>query len=253
VNVDAPSSMMAKAFLANADQFLQRGDIVLSRSRTLQSWAIRFATGSDFSHAALVFLVPKHELGFNSTFLLESTSRGVGLAKLEDYVAKGRGKIDLVVLRLEGEGFDDDYFRRVRGVMLDRINAGYDYWQVARLALSFLFGMRLGVATVMKGRKGSMQEAVRKTTRRAMKWVPPQFICSGFIQYGFVKAAATPEQAEAALFRDDISVNDSNLLLAITPDDIARSSKLKWRYAIRRGRAKPVKNLDEAKRFISSG
>lgn len=243
--------MTAKAFLADANLYLRRGDIVLSRSRTLQSWAIRFVTGSAFSHAALVFLVPKHELGFNSTFLLESTSRGVGLAKLEDYVAKRGGKTDVVVLRLEGQGFDEDYFRRVRGVMLDRINAGYDYWRVVRLALSFVFGVRLGLATVLHGRKKSMRDAVKKTTRLAINWVPPQFICSGFIQYGFVKAAATPEQAEAALFRDGMSVSDSNVLLAMTPNDIARSTKLTWRFAIRRGWSKPVSDHDQAMDFIS--
>ena len=89
-----------KAFLEGADQYLKRGDIVLSRSPNFTSWLIRSATGSAFSHAALVFLVPQPELGLRNTFLLESLGAGVGLANLRDYVSGRHPQSEIAVLRL---------------------------------------------------------------------------------------------------------------------------------------------------------
>jgi hypothetical protein len=245
--------MRVKQFLALPEQKLHRGDIILSRSPTLSSWLIRKATGSFFSHAALVFLVPQPEEGFNSAFLLESTSAGVGLSNLQSYVGGRRPQADIAILRLEGEGFDEGYFKKVRGLMLDHVKAGYDYGRVLNLGLSLNFGARLWWSRMSKGGKGSMREAIRRTRKRLIKWVPPQFICSGFIQYGFVEALRREDRpASAALFKEGLSEFDRDGILAVTPDDIAQSPKLTWKYVVRRGWVYEVTDYPQAQKIISS-
>lgn len=250
----APSfPMSVKSFLALREGGLNRGDIVLTRSRTLSSRAIRWFMGSEFSHAALVFFVPQPEENLDNAFLLESVSSGVGLANMSSYVARRSGT-DLVVLRLEGEGFDEAYFKRVRGLMLDHVKSGYDYSQIIRIGLSLLFGVRLVGSRIRKGKDMSMQEAVHATKRRRMKWLPPQFICSGFIQYGFVEALLREDgDPEPALFNDRVSVSDNDALLAVTPQDIATSPKLSWKFALRNGRVHKISTAVQGLRIISGG
>lgn len=244
--------MPVEKFLRHADLFLLRSDVILSRSPTLSSWLIRLGTGGFFSHAALVFLVPKPEEGFTNTFLLESVSAGVGLANLREYVDRKRGHSDLVIRRLNAPWFSDPLRSQVRGLMLDHVNAGYDYGIVLRLALSILFGFRLGLSRVAKGQDGSMADAVEKTHRRRRRWVPPQFICSGFVQYGFAEALRRNKlRAADVLFRPGISPTDSSAMLAVTPEDIATSDRLDWLYAITRGKVYQVASYDEVKRIIS--
>lgn len=244
--------MRVKPFLEANEPFLHRGDIALTRSPTWSSWAIRMATGGYFSHAALVFLVPQPDDGFNNAFLLESTSAGVGLANLISYVGGRRPHADVAILRLEGPEFDDTYFKQVRGLMLDHVKTGYDYGRVFNLGLSLNFGFRLGWSRLSKGGTGSMREAIRRTRRRYIKWVPPQFICSGFIQYGFAEARRrTGRSALPVLFKTDLSESDKDGILAVTPDDIAHSRKLKWKYVIRRGWVHEVSGYDEAQKIIS--
>jgi hypothetical protein len=65
---DLKFPMTAKQFLANAEHYLQRSDIILSRSPTFTSWLICATTNSPFSHAALVFLLPPTENGLTTPF-----------------------------------------------------------------------------------------------------------------------------------------------------------------------------------------
>ena len=246
-------SIAVSLFLGRGQNDLQRGDIVLSRSKTLMSRLIRFVSGSEFSHAALVFLVPRYEEGFTSTFVLESTRRGVGLAKLEDYVDRKTGHSDVVILRLMGKGFDEAYFKRVRGLMLNHINAEYDYWRSLRLGLSLIFGVRLGWNLLHREQGDAMREAIRQTKRnRKLKWIPPEFICSGFIQYGLVKAARLAVQKRAALLKDGVDYRDENALLGVTPEDLARSPKLTWCWAMTKGRVMRVSDYEQALAFMKN-
>ncbi len=245
--------MTVARFLRHADQLLLRSDIVLSRSRTFSSWLIRMGTGGFFSHAALVFLVPKPEEGFYNTFLLESVSSGVGLANLRDYVDRRRGHNDMVILRLNAPWFDDYMRTQVRGLMLDHVKAAYDYRRVFRLALSMLFGLQLGWSRVSKGGEDSMKDAVQKTHRRKTRWVPPQFICSGFVQYGFVRAATRAHKSvRRVLFREGLDPKDMSGILAVTPEDIATTEKLDWLYVITRGMVHKAAGYEEAKRILLS-
>lgn len=57
----------------------------------------------------------------------------------------------------------------------------------------------------------------------------------------------------AAIFNKNISSDDRLGLLAISPEDIAKSEKPKWLYAIRRGWVYEVASFAEAKQIISGG
>jgi hypothetical protein len=243
-------AISAKQFLAEASNHLKIGDIVLSRSPTLSSWLIRWAIGAEFSHAALVFLVAQPEEGFNSTFLLESVSSGVRIVNLRDYIGGRKPHADVAVLRLEGDGLTESYFKKVRGLMLDHVNSGYDFNRVMRLGLSANFGMRLGWSVLARGKSEGMREAIMRTRRRLHKWVPPQFICSGFIQYGLAKAAELMNISTNVMLKEDVSRNDRDAILAVTPDDVARSERLKWRYVIRRGFVHDVVSYQDALRVL---
>jgi hypothetical protein len=244
--------MRVNQFLDEPQPFINRGDIILSRSATLSSWAIRTATGGYFSHAALMFLVPQPDDGFNNAFLLESTGNGVGLANLRSYVGGKRSHADVAILRLEGSQYTEQYFKKVRGLMLDHVKAGYDYGRVLSLGLALNFGARLGWSVLSKGGSESMREAIRRTRKRQINWIPPQFICSGFIQYGFVEALRRDGlSAEPVLFKDTLSEFDRDGILATTPADLANSSKLTWKYAIRRGWVHDVRSYSDARRVIS--
>lgn len=243
-------AITVKSFLLNAEQNLRVGDIILSRSTTAMSWIIRWATGSAFSHAALVFLVAHPDEGFNSSFLVESTRDGVGLANIRDYIAGRKPQSEIVVLRLEGEQFNEAYFKKVRGLMLDHVKSGYDFGRVMRMGLSALFGLRLGWFTLSKGQHRSLEHAISSTTRRLHKWVPPQFICSGFIQYGLAKAAEQRGITANVMLKDGLSPGDKDGILAVTPEDVARSPRLTWRFAIRRGYVYPVESYDEALKLL---
>lgn len=249
---DKQFPMPVGRFLAEAEKHLNRGDIVLSRGNTLSSRLIRRATGGFFSHAALVFLVPQPEEGFSNTFLVESVSSGVGIASLKGWIAGRRPIADIAIVRVEQPGLDEDYFRQVRGLMLDYVKSGYDYSRAFRLGLSFLFASRLGWFSMKEGGRTSMRAAIRQTRSRPVRWVPPQFICSGFIQYGYVAALARRgEEASRVVFKDGLSELDRDGLLATTPEDIARSDKVTWRFAVRRGWVHQVKDYASARRVIS--
>jgi hypothetical protein len=244
--------MRVSRFLDEPLPFINRGDIVLSRSPTLSSWAIRKATGGYFSHAALMFLVPQPDDGFNNAFLLESTGNGVGLANLRSYVGGKNPHADIAILRLEGSQYSENYFKKVRGLMLDHVQAGYDYGRVLNLGLALNFGARLGWSVLSKGGPGSMREAIRRTRTRRLNWVPPQFICSGFIQYGFVEAMRRDGlPVDPVLFKESLSEFDRDGILAVTPEDVANSTKLAWKYVIRRGWVHQAASYGEARKIIS--
>ncbi len=242
------------AFLANAEQYLRKGDIILSRSPTVISWVIRKATGSPFSHAALVFLVREPEEGYKNTFLLESTGQGVGLANLRHYITGRKPAAEIAILRLTDPDLTPQFFNHVRGMMLDHVQADFDYNRIVRLGLSLVFGARLGLAKISKGPKAAMQNAVERTSKRIMKWLPPQFICSGFIQYGLVKAAVDAGiDPSRVILRDGLHADSGDELLAVTPDDVAASQKLQWLYVARRGWVYETKSRERAIEVISGG
>jgi hypothetical protein len=232
--------MRVGAFLKDADRHLNRGDILLSRSPTFASRMIRFLSGSTFSHAAMIFLVPQKEEGFENTFVIESLFEGVGMASLDGYV-NGKHPIEEVgVLRLQGKEFTSSYFKLARGLLLNELHKPYDYHRLFLIALNVLFGLHLAARRVQR------KVAVVK------RWMPRQFICSGFIQYGLFQAAELKGlDTSKVILKNGQTSPSADEMLAVTPEDLLTSEKLTWRFVIRRGWVYRVDTQEEAKLIIS--
>lgn len=251
-----------------AGDFLERADVVLTRrDYDLSSYLIRLATRSPFSHAAMVFTGPQFEAGFSSTFIIEAGTSGVDLTNIRDYIADKSSFI--AIKRFRKPWFDQAKQSRVRGLLLDKIKASYNYWAITRIVRNIWFGVQRQV----QGKEKTIE------TYRESDWQPPNdYICSGLVQLGFVegviefiRAGALPASAlkevvfnpEAAsrlpdpedwqyldpqsqiataeLFRDQNSVE----LEAVTPHDLAVSDKLEWLYFIRDGLVYKISSYDE--------
>ncbi len=227
-------------FLEEADKHLHRGDILLSRSPTPASRMIRFFSGSTFSHAAMVFLVPQLKEGFENTFVIESLFEGVGVASLASYVS-GKHPIEEVgVLRLEGREFTQSYFKLARGLLLNELHKPYDYHRLFLIALNVLFGLHLAA------------RRLRRKVAVVKRWMPREFICSGFIQYGLYQAAEKMGlDLNKVVLKNGETNPTADEMLAVTPEDLMKSEKLTWRFVIRRGWVHEVKDYREAQKIIS--
>ncbi len=238
--IDVKFPMRVGHFLEEADKHLQRGDIILSRSPTLASRMIRILSGSTFSHAAMIFLVPQKEEGFENTFVIESLFEGVGMASLDGYVS-GKHPVEQVgVLRLEGRDFNQSFFKLARGLLLNELHKPYDYHRLFLIALNVLFGLHLAA------------RRVRRKVAVVKRWMPRQFICSGFIQYGLYQAADLKGlDTSRVILKNGQTSPSTDEMLAVTPEDLSTSEKLSWRFVIRGGWVHRVSNYDEVKLLIS--
>jgi hypothetical protein len=232
--------MRVGAFLKQADKHLRRGDILLSRSPTPASRMIRILSGSAFSHAAMVFLVPQKQEGFESTFVIESLFRGVGIASLDAYVSGRHAIEEVAVMRLEGKNFTESFFKLTRGLLLNELNKPYDYHRLFLIGLNVLFGLHLAA------------RRVRRKVAVVKRWMPRQFICSGFIQYGLYQAAEQKGLDTATVILKNGQIDPTaDEMLAVTPEDLLTSEKLTCRFVIRRGWVYSVENPEEIKLLIS--
>lgn len=251
-----------------AGEYLERADVVLTRRDwDISSYLIRLATKSPFSHAAMVFTGPQFEQGYSSTFVIEAGTGGVDLTNISDYIADKSTFI--AIKRFKQPWFDQAKQSRVRGVLLDKIKASYNYWAIGRIFKNLWFGVQRQV----RGKEKTI-EAYRKND-----WRPPNdYICSGLVQLGFVEAVVEyikagklpisalkevvfhevaasrlpepadwqyldePTQKESAVIFEQQNLVE---LEAVTPEDLARSDKLEWRYLIREGRVHKISSYDD--------
>lgn len=125
-----------------AGKYLNRADVILTRrSGDLASWIIRWATNSLFSHAAMVYTAPPFDEGLSETFVIEAGTGGVDLTKLSDY-ARGDNADYVAIKRLRPKPwFNAARQARVRGVLLDKIKACYDFWTIWKIARNVGFGV----------------------------------------------------------------------------------------------------------------
>lgn len=237
-----------------AGNYLLKSDVVLTRRDwDVGSYLIRWFTSSPFSHAALVFTGPD-DAGIDNTFVIEAGTSGVDLTKLSDYLDDKSSF--LVIKRFKREWFDPPKQSRVRGVLLDKIKATYNYWAIGRIVRGVWFGAQ----NAMQGKEKTIE------TYREQEWSPPsEYICSGFIQIGFVEtvlqyiragtlpptalkevvfhreaASRLPDPGDwsyldtestettAAIFKEQ----NFSELESITPEDLATSEKLEWLYIV---------------------
>jgi hypothetical protein len=258
------------AFPMTIDEFLDgghlsRADIVLVRGTSLFSRAIRFATRSPFSHAALVFLIPDLETGFERTFLIEAVPKGIKITGIADLVGAGpvgNPHKSIAVLRFERPWFGEEIQKLVRGRMLDFVRAGYDWSTIFGILWSLIRGAAFGGE--------QFRAAVRRSLERQYQKrhvVPANFICSGLVQYGFLRTIFDLSDKEGsvipigdvvdAIFNPRLTgVDPGDIilgspealaeLLATTPDQISRAPSLVWKYAIAKGQVHAVASRDEA-------
>ena len=263
--------MPVEDFLAG--KYLERADVVLTRRAwDVASWAIRWATNSPFSHAAMVFTGPQFESGYTSTFVIESGTSGVDLTNLRDYIADKSAFI--AIKRFKQPWFDEAKQSRVRGLLLDKIKASYNYWAIGTIARNLWFGVERSVS--------GDQKTMRRFRER--KWdAPTEFICSGLVQIGFVEAAleyikagtlpptalnevvfekeaatrlperedwgyldAESSKTTAVLFRKQ----NFDALQSVTPEDLAASEKLEWLYFIKNGLVYKVTSYADVRKLI---
>jgi hypothetical protein len=259
--------MSIEQFLAGGH--LRRSDVVLVSGDAALSRVIRYMTDSPFSHAALVFLIPQHDKGFEHSFVIEAVRQGVDLRHLSDLLAHDAQRRGTAVsfLRLEAPWFDEEVRSTVRGRMLDFIQAGYSFGTMLSIALAILRQRLLGrPERVAEALAGALQRAHARN-----RVAPASFICSGLVQYGFLRtfrdlaegprSRLRPEDVLHGLFNprlaeqaqggqlglDDMLVEPGiSTLLSTTPDEISRAPQLAWKYVATRGQVHAVSSRDEA-------
>ncbi len=257
-----------------AGKYLEMSDVMLTRrSGDIASSVIRWATNSLFSHAALVYTSPPFDPGLSETFVIEAGTSGVDLTNLSDY-ARGDNANFVAIKRLKSATwFDAKRQARVRGVLLNKIKARYDYWTIWKVARNIWFG----VQTKMSSKQKTVE------TYRKNDWTPPnEYICTGLVQIGFVETVVeaikrgevSPEALRDVVFTKDaekylpapgqwkylgedakdtaINFRDilSDELFAVTPEDLAQTDKLQWLYLIKDGKVHKVNSYADVLKVV---
>ncbi len=244
---------------------LRRADIVLVRGTNLFSRAIRFATRSPFSHAALIFLIPDSQSGFERTFLIEAVPKGIKITGIADLVGSGPvgdPKKSIAVLRFERDWFDEKIQKLVRGRMLDFVRAGYDWSTIFGILRSLVWGAAFGAEQFRAIVRSTLEKGYERK-----RIVPANFICSGLVQYGFLRTIFDLSDKDGtvipigdvvdAIFNPRLTGIDPGEiiagspealaeLLATTPDQISRAPSLAWKFVVAKGQVHSVANRDEA-------
>jgi hypothetical protein len=204
--------------------------------------------------------------------VIEASTAGVDLTNLRDYIADKSSF--LAVKRFKKEWFDEPKQSRVRGLLLDKIKADYNFWALGHIARNIWFG----VERSMRGDKEAIQ------TFRERDWTPPnEYICSGLVQIGFVEAvleyiksdqlppsalrevvfqrvaaSRLPEKDDWQYLDPEASKTTANLfrnqnfdaLESVTPEDLALSDKLEWLYMIKNGLVYKADSYDDVRKVI---
>jgi len=166
---------------------------------------IRLSTNSQWSHAALLYLMNDPREGFDNMFVLEAMNgAGVRVVSWKGEVTP-YDKFAVGIRRLQLDWYKESayeaashdpkdpenidgiwYLRRVRGMALDQINAMFDEGTIGELTalyverlagqykLPFLFKIAAWFVQLIRGR-GQADPT-------------PRFICSGLVQYSFFAA-----------------------------------------------------------------
>jgi len=197
---ERPPKQAPGATLTDAEVLgmLNRADIILTHGSGPADFLIRWGTGSYWNHAAIVFLLKDQAQGYLNTFVLEAESpHGVDVHPIDKYVDKkdqDKKHPDLAILRFPDSALPPgrrvEFVRRVRGLVLEQIDAKYGHCTILQIVEKILgpFGWLL------------------KPVIRAMKVVTGlnrpkainDFICSSVIQYAYCRACfgADPDKGD---------------------------------------------------------
>jgi hypothetical protein len=221
-------------------------DVILRENKDpkeLFAHMIRFASGSKWSHSAIVYLLSDPYRGFNNTFLVQATTKGIDIASWRNEVVPferftvgiKRPRLDWYMeTPYEASHHDPDdrndahgiaYLRHVRGIAVDQINGLYDHKTVYELTA--LYAERVAKRRLQS--VPQIADAADAVANFFKKWDEREtsatailrFICSGLVQYSFFEALrrriindlAIPAHRKAAehnlsnmhrvIFRDD--------------------------------------------------
>lgn len=239
--------------------WLEPADILLMRQRSsLFARLVRLLTGSFFSKAALVFLVPHREKDFDTPFVIEAAFEGVELTDLRAFVLSQEKRFVIAVKRFEADWFATEERHLVRGFMLNHIKAGYDYGKLLDNLWSSLRGAQFFFLRIILG----PHWAFRQLTKRRPAERLNKFIGPGFVQWGYWEMTkflvdaqlAPPGHLDQVVFREQlfeerekgkITAFEEDDLLGVTAEDMAKSPRLAWKYAIVAGRVYEVSTEQE--------
>lgn len=252
-----------------AGPYLEASDILLMRQRS--SWFARLnriLTRSYFSKAALVFLVPHREQDFNATFLIEATFSGVDLTDLASFFAAKERQFVVAVKRLDVPWFEQEERNLVRGFMLQHVHAGYDYGQLFENLASSLDRSRFVLLRFLLG----PARALRAITRTRDPNKLNRFVGPGFVQWGFVETArfligqgllSEAAMADVLFHRRLLASHREGMaaegtapqftdedVLGVTAEDLAKTPKLAWKYAIVDGEVYEISSEADFKKII---
>jgi hypothetical protein len=255
-----PRSPVARAILEDASDPLRRMDIFLTRNRgSLVNRLISWSTRCYWSHAAVTFLIPHPDMGFQNAFVMESSGPGVDVQKASKYFDHA-DLYDFAIVRFNPPWFDEEICRDARGRLIENIDAQYDRGRILAIAYHLLFRRPMHAA-------GLVRDRYRKRNRPHKRWIAPpnEYICSGFVSYAFYEAAWRLDEKDGgarwkeALFHpafaavDPDSVSDDaidQLVLSTSPADIARSDRVDWKWVVLGGEAHRVSSRREADEWV---
>ena len=192
---------------------LDVADIVLRANqdpKEIFAHLIRFATDSSWSHCALVLLLSNIKRGYNSTFLIESMTRGVRLADWRKTIVPYK-QYTVGIKRLSLDWYAETpyeqarhsprdpedahgaiYLRRVRGLALDQVNSRYDQNAIFELTALYIQRIVRRHLPILPWIAQLARIAANFFRQRSVSKAPPgeleQFICGGLIQYSFFEA-----------------------------------------------------------------
>jgi hypothetical protein len=199
---ESPPRPVAAAALTDADVLgmLNRADIILTHGRSLTDWVIRWGTKSYWNHTAIVFLLKDEALGYLNTFVLESESpHGVDVHPIDKYLNnkdQNKKHPDLAILRFPDSalpaGRRVEFMRRVRGFVLEQIDATYGHSAILQNAQTILGPLGWLLKPVIR----AMKVATGLNRRKAIN----DFICSGVIQYAYCRACFGADPATGGLW-----------------------------------------------------
>lgn len=235
---------------------LELADIVLFRRKgSFFARNLTRLTGDFFSHAGLVFATPQTDPGFTKAYVIECTFKGVDITPFDHFLEKN-AKYVICIKRFQGSWLDARLQKAIRGHALNYIKAEYSFKTLTdlffRAEAHYLFPRRS---------PGHVRaQSLERAMQRDMK-LPRAFICSGFVQYAFY------EGIQRAIQSGSVSLTESCLsdcyfpaerrssslradLLSVSPQDMAESDKLSWKYLIHRGSAYEVGSEDEVMALV---
>src|SRR6266700_5382569 len=139
--------------------FLRIADVVLRENKDpkeIFAHLIRSATGSKWSHSAILYLISDPYRGYNNTFLVEAKTKGINIASWRNEVVPfeqftvgiKRPDVEWYVETPREQAKHDphdpedthgiSYLRHVRGIAMDQINGLYDKKTVYELSALYV-------------------------------------------------------------------------------------------------------------------